>query len=121
MNKLCAHVRCDSPEVKELCPERCSGHNLAVIAGHEGVSLLSNVELISTQTNNHLCNPLDLDYTVFGHSSVGTPAGILTCGGYINHASGRTSKCLLQTKEGQTTTFPSMKRARYYFELGIVN
>ena len=92
-----------------------------MIAGHEGVSLLSDVELVSTQTNNHLCNPLDLDYTVFGHSSVGTPAGILTCGGYINHASGRTSKCLLQTKEGQTTTFPSMKRARYYYELGIVN
>ena len=90
-----------------------------MIAGY-GSSRLSDVELVSIQTNNDLCDPLDLDYTVSFHSSVGTPIGILTCGGLTG--SGSTSKCCkLQTKEGQTTTFPSMKRERYYFGLGIVN
>ena len=90
-----------------------------MIAG-EGSTYLSDVELISIQTNNDLCDPLDLDYTVSFHSSVGTPIGILTCGGLTG--SGSTSKCCkLQTKEGQTTTFPSMKVIRYRFGLGIVN
>ena len=89
-----------------------------MIAGWTG-SRLSDVELVSIQTKNHLCDPLDLDHTVYSHSSVGTPIGILTCGG--STASGTTSKCALQTKEGQTTTFPSMKKGRYLFGLGIVN
>ena len=78
----------------------------------------SDVELVSMQTNNDLCDPLDLDYTVDYHASIGTPDGILTCGGTSDFA---TSKCVLQTKEGQTTAFPSMKRARTDFGLGIVN
>ena len=24
INKLCKYVRCDSPEVKEMCPEHCT-------------------------------------------------------------------------------------------------
>jgi len=119
INELCLHVTCDSQKVKELCTEHCSiknsGDNLVVIAGVD----LYDVELISTQTNNGLCNPMDLDYTVHSHSSVGTPLGVLTCGGWTGRSS--TSKCALQPKEGQTTTFPSMKRKRYYFGLGIVN
>ena len=95
-----------------------SGDNLVVIAGY-GSGHLSDVELVSIQTNNNLCDPLDLDYTVYYHSSVGTLIGVLTCGGIT--ASGTTSKCILQTKEGQTTPFPSMKRERWYFGLGIVN
>ena len=89
-----------------------------MIAGR-GSRALSDVELVSIQTNNDLCDPLDLDYPVYYHSSVGTPIGILTCGAVT--ASVRTSKCVLQNKEGQTTTFPSMKRERYQFRLGIVN
>ena len=94
---------------------------------------LNDVELVSTQTNNVLCNPLDLDYTVNSHSSVVTSTGILTCGGDAGSSlskcplgrcplsSDRTSKCVLQSKEGQTTTFPSMKVIRYRFGLGVVN
>lgn len=89
-----------------------------MIAGY-GSSRLSDVELVSIQTNNDLCDPLDLDYKVDGHSSVWTPHGVLSCGG--GTGSGRLSKCVLQTKQGQTTTFPSMKKGRYNFGLGIVN
>ena len=163
-HKLCEHLtlltRCDSPKVKELCPDHCTillsgkillfcrgetdnvrlieffelltgsythaftGDNLVVIAG-SGYNRLSDVELVSTQTNNDLCNPLDLPYIVRDHASVGTDLGILTCGGIITSvsftSSVRTSKCVLQTKEGQTTTFPLMKRTRANFGLGIVN
>jgi len=96
-----------------------AGDNLLVIAGYDDLNRLSDVELVSTQTRNELCDPLDLDYTVGYHSSVRTPIGVLTCGGQTG--SGSTSKCLLQTKEGQTTTFPSMKRRRHYYGLGILN
>ena len=96
-----------------------TGDNLVVIAGWTGSKRLSDVELVPFQTINDHCNPLDLDYTVRSHSSVGTPIGILSCGGWTGSTT--TSKCVLQTKEGQTTTFPTMKRRRYYFGLGIVN
>ena len=62
---------------------------------------------------------MDLDYTVYGHESVATDRGILTCGGRT--ASGYLSKCTNQTKEGQTTSFPSMRKTRWNFGLGIVN
>ena len=96
-----------------------SGDNLVVIAGWTGSNRLSDIEVVPIETNNDLCNPLDLEYTVHRHSSVGTPAGALTCGGWTGSVT--TSKCALTTKEGQTTTFPSMKGGRYRFGLGIVN
>ena len=94
-----------------------------MIAGHDGSSRLDDVEHVSTQNNNNLCDPRDLDYTVYLHSSVATDLGILTCGVETGSAytSGTTSKCTLHTKEGQTTSLPSMRKARYYFGLGIVN
>ena len=95
------------------------GDNLVVIAGSDGSSYFNDVEHVSTQNNNNLCNPLDLDYTVAYHASVATDLGILTCGG--STASGDTSKCTMLTKEGQTTSFPSMTKARDYFGLGIVD
>ena len=95
-----------------------TGDNLVVIAGY-GSSRLNDVEYVSTHNNNNLCNPMDLDYRLYRHESVSTDFGILTCGG--STASGRTSKCTLLTKEGQTTSFPSMRRARDEFGLGIVN
>ena len=45
---------------------------------------------------------------------------IITLFGFMDGISG-TSKCLLQTKEEETITFPSMKRGRNSFGLGIVN
>ena len=96
-----------------------TGDNLVVIAGNDGSNRLNDVELVSTQNNNNVCNHLDLDYTVHEHASVATDLGILTCGG--STASGWTSKCTIQTKQGQTTSFPSMRKTRAYFGLGIVN
>ena len=98
-----------------------TGDNLVVIAGYRGIGsrYLNDVEHVSTQNNSNLCNPMDLDYTVSAHASVATALGILTCGGFT--ASGSLSKCTLQTKEGQTTSFPAMRRERNYFGLGIVN
>ena len=96
-----------------------TGDNLVVIAGRDVSSPLNDVEHVSSQNNNNLCDPLDLDYTVYFHASVATDLGILTCGGVT--ASNTTSKCTLQTKNGQTTSFPSMRRSRWYFGLGIVN
>ena len=82
---------------------------------------LNDVEHVSTQNNNNFCDPMDLDYTVYSHSSVATDLGILTCGGYPPAESGHTSKCTILTKEGQTTSFPSMRKTREDFGLGIVN
>ena len=94
-----------------------------MIAGRTGAGWLSDVELVPIPTNNDFCDPLDLEYTVEDHASIGTPDGILTCGGRtLNGPTSKTiSKCVFQTKEGQTTSFPSMKRGRVGFRLGIVN
>ena len=93
------------------------------MAGWEnGYPRLTDVELVSTSSNNNLCNPLDFDSYQYGHSSVATDRGILSCGGREHaNSGGTTSKCILQTKEGQTTTFPSMKKTRALFGLAIVN
>ena len=91
-----------------------------MIAGSDGSRRLNNVELVSTQNNNNLCDPMDLDYAVSGHASVATDLGILTCGGRTASWA-PSSKCTLLNKEGQTTSFHSMKKARLYFGLGIVN
>ena len=90
-----------------------------MIAGLDSsLSLINDVEHVSMQNNNNLCDPIDLDYTVHGHASVATDRGILTCGGVTGST---TSKCTLLTKEGQTTSFPSMRKTRSHFGLGIVN
>ena len=92
-----------------------------MIAGvNDDLIRLNDVEHVSIANNNNLCNPMDLDYTVLGHASVATDLGILTCGGRPN-LQGFTSKCTLPTHEGQTTSFPPMRRVRGEFGLGIVN
>ena len=117
-----------------------TGDNLVVIAGRDS-SRLNDVEHVSIQNNNNLCDPMDLDYIVSygkqygfeGPASVATHLGILTCGGRTGLFSiGRiglslykrkdyTSKCTLQTKEGNNNFFPSMRKTRAYFGLGIIN
>ena len=90
--------------------------NLVVIAGYDGsLPYLNDVELVSTQNNKDFCDPMDLDYAAAYHASVATDLGILTCGGFEG-----ISKCTLQTMS-QTISFPSMKKSRYSFGLGIVN
>ena len=102
-----------------------TGDNLVVIAG-DGVFnsdnwiRLNDVEFVSIQNNNNLCDPMDLDYRVESHESVATDLGILTCGG-SDTSYDLLSKCTLLTKGGQTTSFPSMRRSRDDFGLGIVN
>ena len=101
-----------------------TGENLVVIAGYDGLSYLeklSDVELVSTQNNKDFCDPMDLDYVVDEHASVATDRGILTCGGWNIDPVSIRSKCTLQTRDGQTISFPSMKESRYAFGLGIVN
>ena len=46
--------------------------------------------------------------------------GVITLFGSIDGISG-TSKCLLQTKEEETITFPSMKRGRHSYGLRALN
>ena len=89
-----------------------------MIAG-SGAHSSAGTEHVSMQNNNNLCDPMDLDYTVHSHASVATDLGILTCGGLTFW--GTTSKCTMQTHEGQTTNFPSMIKERRIFGLGIVN
>ena len=98
-----------------------TGENLVVIAGYDGSNYLNDVELVSTQNNKGFCDPLDLDYTVGNHASVATDLGILTCGGYDRINANDYNKCTLETKRGQTISFPSMKKPRSSFGLGIVN
>ena len=90
-----------------------------MIAGYRS-GQLNDVEYVSIQNDNTLCDPLDLNYTFYAHESVATDLGILTCGG-IDASYVSLSKCTLLTKEGQTISFSSMKRSRYGFGLGIVN
>ena len=99
--------------------------NLVIIGGFVSSGRTSDVDLLSIPTNSEICDPLDLEYSVYGHSSVATKLGILTCGGLTldpnTTYTDSTTTCSLQTKDGQTTTFPPMKRRRVYFGLGIVN
>ena len=69
-----------------------------MIAGlADSESYLSDVNYVSTQNNNNVCDPTDLDYTVYGHASVATDLGILTCEGWTGSS---TPKCTFLTKEG---------------------
>ena len=52
-----------------------------MIGGYGG-SGLSNVELISIQSDNLLCGPADLHYASKYHSIATSDRGLITCGGY---------------------------------------
>ena len=94
------------------------GDNLLVIGGNSGSSL-SNTEVISIQKNNLICNPTDLPYAVEGHATVASDMGLITCGG--DDGPNYFSKCVLQTKSGQTSSFPSMRSQRKYFGMVLVS
>ena len=74
--------------------------------------------MINLETQDKVCQPLDLEYPVEGHSSVVTSRGVVTCGGY-NGAYLKT--CTLQTKEGETKPFPSMNRRRSSFGMVLMD
>ena len=76
----------------------------------------SNIDLISIERKNEICNPhlFDIGYRLY-HSSVLTRNGVITCGGY-----GYGIDCILQTKNG-TRQFPSMNRNRKDFGLALNN
>ena len=74
--------------------------------------------MISLGTQDKVCQPLQLEYPVDGHSSVVTSRGVITCGGY-NGA--RLKTCTLQTKEGETKPFPSMIRRRNEFGMVVMD
>ena len=87
---------------------------------------LSDIELISFNYEKK-CEPLDFDYPVFGHASVASSEGVITCGGRSPKNSPNwmfpkiydtLSKCILQTSKGQIF-FPSMVTTRYSY--GMIN
>ena len=91
--------------------------HLLVIGGYHG-RYLSEVEMISLGTQDKVCQPLNLEYPVRGHSSVVTSRGVVTCGG----SNGTYLKtCVLQTKEGETKPFPSLNRGRYFFGMVVMD
>lgn len=95
------------------------GDNLLVIGGYNG-SFLSDVEIIRFSNENEKCEPFDLDYLLYGHASVATSKGVITCGGTrLYNTENRIkiiSKCILQTSKGQTS-FPSMAQNRSRFQM----
>ena len=91
--------------------------HLLVIGGYGG-RYLSEVEMISLGTQDKVCQPLKLDYPVYGHSSVVTSRGVITCGGWNGT---RLKTCTLQTKEGETKPFPSMIRSRSHFGMVVMD
>ena len=96
-----------------------TGDHLLVIGGSDGRRVLSEVEMINLGTQDKVCQPLQLEYPVYDHSSVVTSRGVVTCGG--NNGSTRLKTCTLQTKEGETKPFPSMIRSRGYFGMVVMD
>ena len=84
----------------------------------DGNRPLSNVEVIKVKTEGAICNPLELEYPVNGHSTVVTSLGIITCGGWESNS---LKRCTLQTIKGETRLFPSMKRSRYRVGMAVMN
>ena len=97
-----------------------SEDNLLALGGYDhtvdGYGL-SNVEGIGIQ-NDLNCNPTDLPNISWGQSTVASDLGLISCGGH--DGTGRVSKCILQQKNGSTTSFPSMNLPRIGFNLVIV-
>ena len=94
------------------------GDNLVAVGGDDVSSILSNIELISLQKDNVNCDPPDLPYGVYGHSTVASDQGLITCGGLDGSF---LSKCHLQHKNGSTTSLPSMQSERRYFGMVIIS
>ena len=90
-----------------------------VAIGGWGVSRLSDVEVVGIQKENTNCNPTDLPYAVSGHATVASDQGLITCGGY--DGSSYLSKCILQRRNGETTSFPTMKYRRSFFGMVLVS
>ena len=84
---------------------------------------VSNTTLVSMPKNNGKCIPLDLDYPLHDHSSVLAAIGIITCGGRTGSdgEGPASSKCILQSIEGKTVSFPSMVRKRADFGLSVID
>lgn len=99
--------------------EDCPDDNLLLYGGLQyGCSrvngYLSDVELVSLDSDNKKCDPIDLFYEVRDQETIITPKGILTCGGTkINWNT--LSSCTLQTTSGDTRFFPSMNSKRRWF------
>ena len=87
-------------------------------AGDRGDRQISNAELIKLKTDANTCKPLKLEYSVYGHSSVASSRGIITCGGYTTNF---VMTCTLQTNNGETRSFPSMNRSRSKFGMVVMN
>ena len=90
---------------------------MVAIGGYDG-SRLSSIELISLQKDDVNCNPPDLPYVVYVHSTVASNQGLITCGGW--DGSNALSKCHLQHRNGSTTSLPSMQSGRYGFGMVII-
>ena len=80
--------------------------------------VLSSVELKSINSNK-TCNIPSLDYQLYGHASVVTPIGVITCGGRISGYRD-TNKCVRLTDKNTWEPFPSMKSRRYTFDMVVV-
>ena len=95
------------------------GENLVAIGGWDRSYLYDFIELISLKKDNVNCDPPDLPYVVYGHSTVASDHGIITCGGF--DGSNALSKCHLQHKNGSTTSLPSMQSERSSFGMVIIS
>ena len=80
--------------------------------------VLSSVELKSINSNK-TCNISSLDYQLYGHASVVTPIGVITCGGRISGYR-ETNKCVRLTDKNTWEPFPSMNIRRYAFDMVVV-
>ena len=92
---------------------------MVAIGGFHGSSGLSDVEVVDVQKENTNCNPTDLPYAVYRHATVASDQGLITCGGFSDGS--WESKCILQRKNGETTSFPTMKSRRSVFGMVLVS
>ena len=77
------------------------------------------VEMIRMQHSSWTCNVTNLKIPISEHSSVATGIGVIHCGGLRDGQI--SSKCVLQSKNGQIRSFPSMVRPRRNFGLTVVH
>ena len=83
-------------------------------------SSVSDVELLTFDETDDDCTMPDLDEVSYGHASVTSSMGAITCAGIQKKGSQKkpSTKCVIQYN-GETNSFPSMVGRRFGF--GILN
>ena len=91
---------------------------LISFGGYSNGRATSSVEMISIgPDNNPICHIPNLPEPVYGHSTIKTQIGVITCGGYGDKWYKGRGKCYRLASNNEWAKFPTMTQKRYYFSM----